>query len=91
MSERIFSLERLDTLKTSLQVSASSVEEAFQKARNGEATEIADSNNTEYLIRDYPQDQPLQGQVPPWNILEKAHAGMASQAVRGGQAQEVLV
>jgi len=87
MSERIFSLERIDTLKTSLQVSASSVEEAFQKARNGEATEIADSNNTEYLIRDYPQDQPLQGHLPPCNMSDSILRRMGSDGSTNTQVQ----
>ncbi len=54
-------VELVETKETAIQVVASSPEEAFQKARNGEGEKMGSTQKSEYVIRDYPEETTLDG------------------------------
>jgi len=57
------SLERIVTVATSIQVDASSPEEAFTKAKAGECIEVASTTTSTHLIRDYPVESAVTGPI----------------------------
>ena len=53
-------IERVETKETTIQVDATTPEEAFDRARAGEGQEVGTVKKSELVIRDYPKDSVAQ-------------------------------